>query len=393
MKKTIMALFVVIMGVAVLIACFYELYLPQIQPPAQRRQATKLITMHKLTDRELPINPKVTVTTKIIATICDGDYVLPQFSPNGRFLAYARVLSAKDKQGKNFENTEILLLDTVAQRTKVLLSADKAKNYAVHQSFVIEINWLDNKQLQVIVGDGDIGATFLIFDILSRKVIKTDYREGYASPLPLVGAKRQAFDRAISLFPKFDRGVLESVIRNSGLVLPDRGIVYQKNCQGQDNHIWFLDFDRKSNRCLLKLPAKSDYAIKGGFAFGGGLLLLLEYAAGSVARMYRYQNGLMAVIDEYHQPENPSLTVLHSSAAGVFFMVNLSQTYNKSDNQLYFDDGKKLWLISDCQDLWDADIDRQGQKIAFCYWRDHQRWIKVKELKRLNACGSTFTLR
>jgi hypothetical protein len=74
-------------------------------------------------------------------------------------------------------------------------------------------------------------------------------------------------------------------------------------------------------------------------------------------------------------------------------MVNLSRTYNKSDNQLYFDDGKKLWLISDCQDLWDADIDRQGQKIAFCYWRDHQRWIKVKELKRLNACGSTFTLR
>jgi hypothetical protein len=381
MKKSIVVLFVAIMGAVVLIACLYEFYIPQIQRQAQRRQAVKQIIWHKSKERELPLKPKMTVTKKTIADIRDGDYVLPKFSPNGRFLAYARVLSAQDELGKNFENTEILLFDTVAQRRTVLLAANQARNYAVYQSFVIEINWLGDTRLQVVLGDGDIGASFLTFNILSGKVVKTDYREEGAGSLPFPGAEQQAFDRAISLFPRFDRGVLKDVLKNSSLVLSNKGIIYQKNYPGQDNHIWLLDFSKKSKRCLLKMPAKSDYAIKGGFAFGEELLLLLEYGAASVARMYRYQKGSLAMIGEYHRPENPSLIVLHSSAAGVFFMVKLFRTYNESDNPLYFYNGKKLYIINDCRDLCDVAIDRQGQNIAFCYWRDHQRWIKVKELK------------
>jgi hypothetical protein len=381
-KRFVLLPLVILINITLLVAgYFYDYHSKQVnRQPANPITVKQSTLKHNFSTSGGLIKQTRAITTEIMTEMDDGDYVLPQFSPDGRYLAYSKVLVEKAENGANFENTAVLLYDTVLHDVKTLLAADKAKNFAVNQSFVIELNWIGRQKLQVALGDGDLGATYLTFDISSGKALKTEYHNGDEGTLPFKGAEKKAFDRAIGLFPQLDRGVLENVLRNSHLILPGKGIIYQKNFEGEDNHIWLLDFITKTKVCLLKMPLRCNYAIKGGFCFGADLIFLLDYARDSVARMYRYRHGKVELIQEFIKPEYQSLIVKNHSPKGVFFLVRLARVYEQSQNPFYYYDGQKLTEIRDCNQLCDVAVDCNGAKIAFCYWRDHQRRIIVKKV-------------
>jgi hypothetical protein len=55
-------------------------------------------------------------------------------------------------------------------------------------------------------------------------------------------------------------------------------------------------------------------------------------------------------------------------------------TYEEGNNPLYLWDNGELRQTKDYDRLYDVHINRQGTRIAYCYWIDGKRRITVKEL-------------
>lgn len=323
---------------------------------------------------ELP-QPKQMITTGTLAEITDGDYVLPRFSPDGRYLAYSQVLVEQDDHGINYEYTAVWLYDTVIKQTVCLLDQEQANEYGA--SFVFEFEWIDNQKVLVKMSDGDVNGIYLTFDVISGKVLKKKYYEEDDAVEPEEKVK-QALAKTMAILPGLDRSMMESVLNNShaSVILPDTGVVYQKN-----DDIWLVDYEKKENRCLAKLPSDCIYEIIGGFSLGDELVFLIHYVKEDAAKVYRIKNGNSEIIADFSGVDNPGLEVKHTTQNGVFFIAKQKHISKESQNPLYYYDGKKLSIISDCDQLCDVDISADGQKIAFCYWKDKKRVLRVKELE------------
>jgi hypothetical protein len=213
----------------------------------------------------------------VMASIRNGDFVHPTFSPDGKTLAYSKVLVQR-----NSENTEVLLCDLSTQKTSVLLNSRKAKQYATYAAFVTGMNWKSARRLEVFLSDGDVGSTTLTFDPYSRRLLRMKYvQEDELGADQLSPTNRKAFEQAQSLFPSFPRDVLESALKSSApLVIPDQGIVLQKDYAGHDSNVWFLDFQNRSIKALIDLPERSFGAFNGGASFNSSILMLVSVALG-----------------------------------------------------------------------------------------------------------------
>ncbi len=99
-----------------------------------------------------------------------GDVVYPRFSPNGRYLAYSKVIVEN-----KIENTEVLVYDLKKKKEIVLLDPQSAKDYATYKAYVLHIQWLNNRHLKVNVSDGDVDSTDITFDVLQRKIIRQKF--------------------------------------------------------------------------------------------------------------------------------------------------------------------------------------------------------------------------
>ncbi len=242
---------------------------------------------------------------KVIATVKKGDSVHPTFSPDGRVLAYSKVLLRDE-----FESTEVLLYDLSSRKTSVLLDPKKAENYATYKAFVAGMKWRSPKRLEVLVSDGDVDSTRLIFNPYSRKLLH-ERDEGFdgaeAQPMPPIHQK--ARQQAVSLFPEFPRDVLDSALRDTALVVPDQGIVLQKNYAGHDDNIWFLDFQSKSIKSLISLSADSPRAFNGGVNFNSSIILLLSH--GRKDYLFLYRGGKIRGLGEFNSTGSSRIEVKH----------------------------------------------------------------------------------
>jgi Tol biopolymer transport system component len=117
---------------------------------------------------------------KVISDILlnHGDYVHPKFSPDGKLLAYSRVILEKSRDGNNTEYTEVLIMDLTTGKIKKLLDPEASKKYAVYKAYVSDLEWKNNRECIVTVSDGDVGASILTIDSLKQKVINTEYVDG-----------------------------------------------------------------------------------------------------------------------------------------------------------------------------------------------------------------------
>jgi hypothetical protein len=322
-----------------------------------------------------PLVSEAKISGAIVTTINNGDFVHPTFSPNGQVLAYSNVLVKGD-----FENTEVFLHDLRTNGRSILLNSRKAATYATYKAFVSEMKWTSAKRLEVKVSDGDVDSTKLLFDPQRRRLLKERFEGGdelETRSLSLVGQK--AYQQARYLFPSFPQEVLENALRSTALVIPDRGIVLQKNYAGHDDNVWFLDFQGKSVRALINVQGDYANAFKGGVVFKSAIVLALS--RGMKTYLFLYRDGKISRLGEFYSSGFSWIEVKHVSSSRVIFLLRSQGTPAPGDNPLLVFDGSRLLRIREYPELYDAAVDPAGQRIAYCYWAGDKRHIVVKELK------------
>ena len=321
-----------------------------------------------------PAVSEVELAGKVFATIDGGDFVHPTFSPDGKTLAYSRVLLQRD-----FETTEVWLYNLGTGRTSVLLNSTEAEKYATYKAFVTGMEWRMPRRLEVLVSDGDVDSTRLSFDPRTWRLLRLRHEGGgeTESP-PMSPALRRVRQRAVALFPAFPRRLLDNALANSPLVVTDKGIVLQKNYHGHDDNVWLLDFESKSTKPLVNLSDEFHQAFNGGLSFKSSILLLLSHGRKSALVLYR--DGKIKRLAEFDSNGYGSVEVKHRSPDRVIFLVKAHASYERGDNPLFVFDGERLSRVKGYRELYDAEVDPGGRRIAFCYWEGGQRHLAIKEL-------------
>ena len=269
-----------------------------------------------------------TISGRVIATITDGDFVHPAFSPDGRFLAYSQVLVSGE-----FENTKVVLRDLSTKRETVLLNSKQAKRYATYKAAVTAMKWTSARRLEVEVSDGDMGLTYLTFDPLRRKLLKerTDDLDLIQPETPRLSPEyEKAYQQARLLFPATSE---EALIR----------------------------------------------AFNGGVAFKSAIVLALT--RGPKVYLYLYQDGKIAELGQFNSSGPGWIEVKHVSPARVIFLLKTYAPYERGDNPLFVFDGRQLARVKEYSELYDAAVDPRGQHIVFSYWAGDKRHLVVKELR------------
>ena len=317
---------------------------------------------------------EVKISSALVATIKNGDFVHPTFSPDAKLLAYSRVILKGD-----FESTEVLQYDLRTHKQSVLLNSRRAEKYGTYKAFVTGMKWRSTKRLEVSIGDGDVGLTDLIFDPVNRKVLQESVEDfDEVEPTPMSRGDHKAYQQAQALFPSFSADVLENALRDTALVIPDQGIVLQKNYAGQDNNIWFLDFQNKSVRALMNLPDESTRAFDGGVSFKSSIILVLSRSPKTY--LFLYRDGKISRLGEFNSKGFNRIEVKHVSPSRVIFLIRTHSPSERGDNPLFIFDGSQLLRIKEYSELYDAEVARAGRRIAYCYWVGDKRHIVVKEL-------------
>lgn len=312
---------------------------------------------------------EIQISGKELAALKNGDYVHPTFSPDGKILAYSKVLVRRD-----FENTEVLLYSFSTRRTSVLLNSQRAKKYATYKAYVSEMDWKSPRRLDVVIGDGDVDSTRLTFDPFRRRLLREKH-EGSADdwPPPLSPLQRQARQQAVTLFPEFPAEVLDGALSDFAVVLPGKGIALREK-----GDVWFLDFERKSQKRLISLPGNAPYHLNGGLNFGSSMIIAVS--SGSKTYLFLCRDEIIKPLVELKSPGHSWIEIKHRSSEGVVFLVRTHAAYEKGDNPLFIFNGDRLLQVKEYPNLHDAAVDPGGQRIAFCYWQGNQRHIVIKEL-------------
>lgn len=322
-----------------------------------------------------PPIPEIKISRALVATIKNGDFVHPTFSPDAKLLAYSKVLLKGD-----FESTEVLISDLSTHKQSVLLNSKRAERYATYKVFVSRMRWESRKRLEVSVSDGDVDSTHLIFDPVTRKLLqKSNHSFDDAETTPLSPDYQKAYQQVNSLFPFFPRDVLENALRDTALVIPGQGIVLQKSYAGQDNNIWFLDFQNKSVKALINLPDDSTRVFDGGLSFKSSIIIVLSRSAKTFLFLYRDEK--IKELGEFNSKGANRIEVKHVSPSRVIFLIRTHAEYERGDNPLFMFDGSQLLRIKEYSELHDAAVDPGGRRIAYCHWVGDKRHIVVRELK------------
>jgi hypothetical protein len=153
----------------------------------------------------------------------------------------------------------------------------------------------------------------------------------------------------------------------------------QKNYAGQDNNIWFLDFQNKSVRALINLPNGSARAFDGGVSFRSSIIIVLS--RGLKTFLFLYRDGKITGLAEFNSKGFSRVEVKHVSPSRVILLIRTHAEYEGGDNPLFIFDGSQLLRIKEYSELHGAGVDPVGRRIACCYWAGDKRHIAVRELR------------
>jgi hypothetical protein len=324
----------------------------------------------------LPLQPAADVPAsgKILATLEQGDYVLPRFSPDARYLAFAHVVI----QG-NTELTEIQALDLKTLKVTTLLDAKGSLEFAVYKSFVAGFSWTDATTLKAGISDGDVNGVDLVFDVAAGKLISKkpfsladDAPESAAAPSPELAAA----------FPAMPPPVLANALAN-GFRAGEKRYVVQKNYWQQDNHVWLLDAGSGQLTRLVDIPEPWIYSLRGAFASGKAIILLVAW--GQEAWLARHAGGRLELL--YRFPvknyQQTALRVEHARGERVLFQVSTGADYEKRENFLFVYDRSGLRRIRESAPVYDLDVDDTGRLLCLSLWKGNSRRLVVREWKDL----------
>jgi len=310
------------------------------------------------------------------AELSAGDYVLPRFSPSGRFLVVSQVLADTAT-----ENTQILLLDLGRGLLDTLLPAKAAAKYATYKSYVSDFRWMGDTILHASIPDGDVGVTEVALDVRSRSILHEEHQEG-GDEDPLAPCRALA-DSLGHLYPGVaPPGASANDVFGSGLSWPmvhgRAFVLLQKRFAGVDDDVWLYRLDRREAILVLPLTGGVRASLAGGFVAGRDLI----FAAGTdTLTLYRYRNArLTTLVSVPVKPQASSLSLRAQRRDSVWFVLTLHPSYERGGNRVFLYDGERLRSLGDYQELVDADVHLVRHRIAFLYRDGGQRHVVVKEL-------------
>jgi hypothetical protein len=321
----------------------------------------------------LPVLPsgQVDATGKTVIALKNGDYLHPHFSPDSRYLAFAREFS----EGASVL-TEIQALDLGTQRVKTLLDAKSSRDFDVYSRLITGFFWKNGTTLQATVSDGDVNGANLVYDVTSGKLVEK-------KPLTVGDAPGREGDRIDAMaeaFPSIPFDVLANALAG-GFKVGDRKYVVQKNYWQEDNNVWYLDATSRQMVKLIDIPADWIYSLRGAFAYGKDLILLVAYSHD--AYLVRYGGGKLALLYRFavKNYQQTALRVEYARDDRVLFQVVTGPSYEKRENALFVYDKAGMKKISDVGPIDDVAIDPAGKLICLSRWRGEKRELVLKELK------------
>ena len=322
----------------------------------------------------LPLTPsgEIPASGKILLTLQDGDYVLPHFSPDSRYLAFAHVLL----QGAT-ELTEIQALDLKTLKVNTLLDAQGSREFAIYKSFVADFTWKDATTLKAGISDGDVNGVNLFFDVAAGKLIG---KKPFSLTDDSADREEVLTPELTATFPSIPSPALANALAN-GFKVGQKKYIVQKNYWKQDNNIWFLDTERKQISKIVNVPDAWIYSLRGAFASGNAIILLVAY--GPDAWLARYTGGKLELLYRFlvKNYQQTGLRVEHVRGDRVLFQVITGPDYEKRENFLFVYDKAGLKKIKETAPIYDMDVDSEGKLLCLSQWSGKQRKLVVRELK------------
>lgn len=315
---------------------------------------------------------EIPVTGKILATLQDGDYVFPRFSPDSRYLAFSHVVL----QG-NTELTEIHALDLKTFEVKVLLDAKASHKFAIYKSFVSNFTWQDATTLKAGISDGDVNGIDLIFDVAAGKLVG---KKPFSLTDNASGQERALTPELEMAFSSIPGPVLANALAN-GFRVGNKKFIVQKNYWKQDNHVWYLDVEHKTMNRLVEIPEDWIYSLRGGFASGNAFILLVSF--GQEAWLVQHAGGKIDLLHRFavknYQQTNLRVELVRGDR--VLFQVSTGPDYEKRENFLFVYDKSGLRKIRETAPIYDLDVDPAGTLVCLSQWNGKKRKLVVRELK------------
>lgn len=321
----------------------------------------------------LPLQPsgEIPASGKILITLEDGDYVLPRFSPDSRYLAFARVVMQGDT-----ELTEIQALDLKTLKVVTLLDARGSREFAVYKGFVAGFVWKDATTLKAGISDGDVNGVDLTFDVATAKLIE----KKPFSPADDAPGGEETPPEFNAAFPSIPPPVLANALAN-GFKVGDKKYIVQKNYWKQDNHVWWLDAGSRRMTKLLDIPDAWIYSLRGAFVSGNAFVLLVAY--GPEAWLARHSGGKLELL--YRFPvknyQQTALRVENVRGERVLFQIDTGAEYEKRENFLFVYDASGLRKVRESAPLHDLDVDSAGKLLGLSQWKGNRRRLVVREFR------------
>lgn len=304
---------------------------------------------------------------KTIRQLKDGDTLHPAFSPDGRYLAFTRVID----QGKT-ELTEAGYLNLDTGKTTILLDAKTSKQYAIYSSFIYRIKWTSNTRIEFWVSDGDVNTTVLTYDInQNEKIAQRDL--DVEEDMPTIEHETVATQFA-AVFPDI-KSHLSGMLQQGVHVPPDKW-VFQKNYAGQDNHVWLIDRKNKTHRVLLELPEEGHSTFRYAIARGNAFLLVVGYKD-TVSLVLVDKKGAQIIdrftTENYQQVDARQL----GNEKNVYFVVHTGHVRTRNPAHFYRWNKSGIRKLKTGSDFIEADVSDDGKKMAIVSWQGDKRVVRV----------------
>jgi hypothetical protein len=308
---------------------------------------------------------------KTIANIQGKDLVHPTFSPDGKFLAYAEVLVENKR-----ENTAVRILNLATKQSFLLISPQVAAKYRTYSSFVSNMNWYRSDRLEVTIADGDVDSSILTFDPVEKKLLSVRYEE--AGGLSSVDEKLRK--KILDRFPKIKSKNLTSAMLRNQQVETTSAVVLTGKILDREDNLWLLNFQ---NRSIVRLlPATDPLAkaeIESSKVASNEDIFLVLVTNDDRKFLVTYQHGRIANRQLLTQVKGQT-KIVYANNDKVWIIAHVYNTYEQGNNPLYLWENGKLRKSTEYKLLYDASVNSQGTRIAYCYWSLGKRQITVKEL-------------
>ncbi len=306
-----------------------------------------------------------------ITEIIGKDLVHPTLSPDGKFLAYAEVIVENKR-----ENTAVRILNLATNQNFLLISPQVAAKYKTYSSYVSSMDWNQADRLAVTISDGDVGSAILTFQPFQKKLLSVRYEEA----MEFSPADEKLRKRIWAQFPQVQSEELNLALLHHRRLETRDTVLMAGELLRKEKNLWLLDFQKRSIKSLFKAtdPLAKATIASSKVASNGTFLLILD-TSDDRRFLVIYKDGQI----QKRQPlgglkGRPE--ILHAAHNKIWIMSYVYNTYEEGNNPLYIWDNGELRQATDYDRLYAVHVNRQGTRIAYCYWIDGKRRITVKEL-------------